>query len=73
MQTSYLTAREASQYTGISESYLAKLRMGISKVSGPKFSRIGLRSVRYKLSDLDAWMDQRSVGGRVSTREGRNV
>ncbi|WP_425085181.1 helix-turn-helix transcriptional regulator [Ruegeria profundi] len=62
MQAHYLTAREAAQYTGINESYLAKLRMGIGDVAGPRFIRIGLRSIRYKRSDLDAWMTSRSEG-----------
>lgn len=59
MQAEYLTTKEAAAYTGMSESYLAKLRMGIGPIGGPKFSRIGLRSVRYKRSDLDAWMEAR--------------
>ncbi|MEX0307167.1 MAG: helix-turn-helix transcriptional regulator [Ruegeria sp.] len=62
MQAHYLTAQEAAQYTGISQSYLAKLRMGIGGVTGPRFIRIGLRSIRYKRSDLDAWMISRSEG-----------
>ncbi len=62
MQAHYLTTQEAAQYTGISQSYLAKLRMGIGSVTGPRFIRIGLRSIRYKRSDLDAWMISRSEG-----------
>ncbi len=60
MQAQYLTAREAAQYTGISESYLAKLRMGTNPIVGPKYIKIGLRSIRYKLADLDDWMSSRS-------------
>lgn len=62
MQAHYLTEKEAAQYTGISQSYLAKLRMDIGSVSGPRFIRIGLRSIRYKRSDLDVWMISRSEG-----------
>ncbi len=62
MQANYLTAREAARYTGISESYLAKLRMGIGAVAGPRYIRIGIRSIRYKRSDLDDWMASRSEG-----------
>lgn len=64
MQAHYFTTKEAAEYTGISESYLAKLRMGIGPVEGPKFSRIGLRSVRYKRSDLDDWMASRVTWGQ---------
>ena len=63
MENKYLTARQASAYTGLSESYLAKLRMGTSPVIGPKFIRIGLRSIRYCRADLDAWMKCRTQGG----------
>lgn len=62
MQAEYLTAKEAAAYTGISESYLAKLRMGVGPITGPTFARIGLRSVRYKRSDLDDWMKARMRG-----------
>jgi len=57
MEQQYFTAQEAAIYTGISESYLAKLRMGTSKFSGPRYCRIGLRAIRYKRGDLDAWME----------------
>jgi predicted DNA-binding transcriptional regulator AlpA len=59
MQANYFTAHEAAKYTGISESYLAKLRMGTSAISGPRFVRIGIRAIRYKRTDLDVWMDAR--------------
>jgi len=49
----YLTAKEAAHYTSLSESYLAKLRM---HEEGPRFLRIGARSIRYLKGDLDRWM-----------------
>ncbi len=64
MSEKYLTAREAAKYTGLSESYLAKLRMGTSSIAGPNYVLIGLRGVRYRLTDIDAWMSARSVGAR---------
>lgn len=67
MNTTYLTSREAADYTGLSESYLAKLRMAVGPIEGPPFIRIGVRSVRYKLSDLDAWMNSRSTGGPTTS------
>ena len=60
MQTDYLTAREAAAYARLSESYLAKLRMGTSRIKGPKYILIGLRAIRYRRSDLDAWMNARA-------------
>ena len=56
MEQVYLTAAEAANYTGLSESYLAKLRMGTSPIAGPRFLRIGPRAIRYRRMDLDAWM-----------------
>lgn len=61
MEKNYLTAEEAARYLGLSSSYLAKLRMGGNAVLGPRFIRIGPRAVRYRLADLDRWMDQRAV------------
>lgn len=49
----YLTSKEAAHYTNLSESYLAKLRM---YENGPRFLRIGARSIRYLRADLDCWM-----------------
>jgi predicted DNA-binding transcriptional regulator AlpA len=64
MHAEYLTARKAAEYTGLSESYLAKLRMGTGPVQGPTYILIGLRAIRYKRSDLDTWMDYRAIGDR---------
>lgn len=56
----YLTAAEAADYICLSESYLAKLRMGTLPQSGPKFLRLGLRAIRYRRKDLDDWMETKS-------------
>jgi excisionase family DNA binding protein len=48
----YLKPREAAEYLRSSTSTLAKARM---YKRGPLFVRIG-RAVRYRQSDLDAWM-----------------
>jgi len=68
VETVYVTAAEAANYTGLSESYLAKLRMGTGPQIGPKFLRIGLRAIRYKKQDLDDWMESKSCGEVVSAR-----
>jgi excisionase family DNA binding protein len=48
----YLKPREAADYLRSSTSTLAKARM---RKQGPEFVRIG-RAIRYRQSDLDAWM-----------------
>lgn len=70
METIYLTAEEAAEYLGLSQSYLAKLRMGTGPQIGPNYLKVGLRAVRYRRADLDVWMETKSceqnrfVGGR---------
>ena len=58
----YLTAAEASEYTGISKAQLSKLRQ---QGRGCPYSRIGSSRtkalIRYKRTDLDAWMDLHSI------------
>jgi excisionase family DNA binding protein len=61
LQQTYLTAGEAADYTGLSKSYLAKLRMCTNKRSGPPFVKIGLRAVRYRRADLDVWIEANLV------------
>jgi predicted DNA-binding transcriptional regulator AlpA len=48
----YLKPRDAAQYLSSSVSTLAKRRMN---KQGPNFVRLG-RAIRYRQSDLDAWM-----------------
>jgi predicted DNA-binding transcriptional regulator AlpA len=61
----YMTPPQAAKYTGLSESYLAKLRMTVILGSGPKFLRVGLRAVRYRRIDLDDWMLSKSVANQT--------
>ncbi len=56
MEQLYMNAAEAARYLGLSESYLAKLRMGILSDPGPDFFKVGLRAIRYSREDLDVWM-----------------
>jgi predicted DNA-binding transcriptional regulator AlpA len=56
---------DASRYLGMSRAWLRQSRM---RGRGPAFIRIG-RSVRYRLADLEAWLDAHRVdpgcrGGR---------
>jgi predicted DNA-binding transcriptional regulator AlpA len=53
--------QEASQYIGLSRSFLRQARMnGALKgsIPPPKFIRLGSRTIRYLKEDLDAWLEQ---------------
>jgi excisionase family DNA binding protein len=68
--TLLLLQREAASVLRLSERTLERLRVsGL----GPKFIRCGGRAVRYRQSDLDAWLTARSVRStsEISTAEGR--
>lgn len=63
----YLTAKEASEYTGISVQKLARLRI---EGRGCAYVRIGdsrtKAIVRYRKIDLDRWLERnliRTTGG----------
>jgi len=45
---------EAAAYCGLSPSTLEKRRL---TGNGPRFIRLGGRSVGYRLDDLDRWID----------------
>ena len=51
-----LNTSAAANYIGFSEAFLRKARRGKTKVSGPKYRRIGNRVV-YLREDLDAFLD----------------
>ena len=52
----FLSQKEAAAYLGLHQNTLNKLR---KTPDGPPYSRIGARLLRYKRSDLDAWMASR--------------
>ena len=52
---SVMTPREAAAYLSLSVGRLAKLRL---TGESPRFAKIGA-SVRYRRSDLDAWLQSR--------------
>lgn len=70
MESTYMSAEEVANYTGLSASYLAKLRMGTEPQTGPNFLRIGRRAIRYRRADIDDWMNSMSCGD-VSATGGR--
>ena len=60
-----LTEIEASQYVGMSRSYLRQGRMNgdrENRTPTPPYLKIG-RSVRYLKADLDTWLEQFRQGG----------
>jgi hypothetical protein len=50
----------AAQYSGISMSTLAKLRMRHNRHRGPKFAKMS-GCVVYRRGDLDAWLEANLV------------
>lgn len=53
----YLNAEEAAQYMGVTPSSLITQR---SRCQGPPYIKDG-KSIRYKKSDIDAYMERRKV------------
>lgn len=58
-----LNTKQAAEYLGISSAFLERDRWAGAQVP---FVKIGTRSVRYRLSDLDAYIESKV---RVSTLE----
>jgi predicted DNA-binding transcriptional regulator AlpA len=52
-----LRVKEAAAYTGLSASTLNKYRL---TGHGPRFIKAGPRCVVYAITDLDAWMVERT-------------
>ena len=55
-----LTEREAAEYIGMSQAFLRQDRMNgprHRRTLGPPYIRIGRRSIRYLLEDLDGWLE----------------
>lgn len=65
-----LSEQEASQYIGMSRSFLRQSRMEgdrVNRTPAPPFIKIG-RSIRYLKDDLDNWLEsfRREISGKVS-------
>lgn len=56
--STWMTRTDAAEYVGLSPAYLAELA---SKDAGPIYSKLGHRTVRYCLDDLDAWLESQKV------------
>jgi len=60
-----LTEQQAAKYLSMSRSFLRQGRMNgdrENRTPTPPYYKIG-RSVRYKISDLDTWLEQFRQGG----------
>lgn len=57
--TPHLTRSEAARYLGVSRRSMDNWA---TQGRGPRFYRIG-RAARYRLSDLEAWLEARVVHG----------
>ena len=55
MQESLLTTSEAASYLRMTTPALAQLRY---RRVGPDFIRLGKRSIRYRLGDLEEWISR---------------
>ena len=53
MQNHLLTTKEAARYLGVSTAFLERDRWAGARIP---FIKIGTRTVRYKLSELEAYI-----------------
>ena len=60
--TVLLTPRQAAEFLGVPESTLAQWR---SQRRGPPYIKLELRLVRYRLSDVEAYLSQHAVETEV--------
>lgn len=66
-----VTQAELAQYLGVPETTLEQWR---SRGGGPDYVKVGARHVRYRLSEVNAWMDAERAArkGLASTGNGRS-
>ncbi|EKD72827.1 MAG: hypothetical protein ACD_45C00578G0014 [uncultured bacterium] len=60
MYKNTLTEKEASEYIGMSRSFLRQDRMNgyrVNRTPGPTFMKLG-RAIRYRKQDLDEWLNK---------------
>lgn len=64
MHNRILTTKDAAAYLGVSKAFLERDRWAGARIP---FVRVGSRAVRYRATDLDAYLNSRI---RRSTSEG---
>lgn len=65
LPSNLVTEKDAAQYIGMSVAFLRKSRMEgrrKNRTPGPPYLRLGRKSIRYSLRDLDAWLLEHRVG-----------
>ena len=61
MQQRGLNTKEVAERTGMSVSFLKKARRNGApggRTPGPCCYRVGKRAIRYRIEDVDDWIDQ---------------
>ena len=61
-----LTELQAAHYIGMSRSFLRQSRMNGNRegrTPAPPWLKIGKRAIRYRINDLDSWLEQFRQGG----------
>jgi excisionase family DNA binding protein len=53
-----MTPKQAAEYLQLSMSTLAKMRM---RGDGPPYNKTGPKAVRYRIAELDAWLEERLI------------
>ena len=59
----FVTEREAAKFLGISVRSIQRWRVEPPPGGGPKFFKLGVKRVKYRLSDLTLWAEGRAAGG----------
>ena len=70
MSSNLLTPKEAAEYLKVSEKTLEGWRCA---EVGPKFYRMGRRTVRYFKSDIEAWLRAETASPKASKDTKRTV
>jgi len=63
-QDKLLSTQAAAAYLGMTVRFLENRRV---VGGGPRFIRLSRRTVRYRQSDLEAWLDQRVMNNTSET------
>ncbi|RJQ54247.1 MAG: DNA-binding protein [Actinobacteria bacterium] len=56
-----LTTREAAEFLRVSESLLRQSRSKQRRCEGPPYLKLGPSLVRYRVEDLEAWLESHRV------------
>jgi hypothetical protein len=58
----YMDEKAAAEYLGLSVSWLKKNRLASTRGPKVRVTRISARKLKYKRTDLDAFLDARNAG-----------